>query len=269
VDTTNFPGYNCALFNPGEANTFNLDMTGTGKLNQIVLSAAELGFPKVDRRYDALDLFGEHPFDGTWWGKVNYTLSRSAGNTEGQLLSDIGQGDVATTQAFDFPEFSVGAGGRLPNDRRHQLKLFGYYQITKEWGVGGNFLAASGRPKNCIGNAPSTTGDLFTNGNVTNYSGYGSAYFFCDGVATPRGSLGNLPWDIRLDLNFSYRPDYLKGVGVKFDIFNVLNRQVAQTVLERYNNPLGATTIRNDYMTIDSYTAPRSMKLTLTYDHKF
>ena len=193
MDTANFAGYNCALFNPGIANTFNIDMNGDGTLEKIALSAADLGMPEINRKYIALDLFAEHPFDGKWWGKMTYTWSRNTGNMEGQLLSDIGQGDVATTQAWDFPEFAVNAQGRLPNDRKHQVKLFGYYQATPEWGFGGNLLLASGRPKNCIGNAPSTTGDFFTNGAITNYSHYNSAYFFCNGVASPRGSAGNLP----------------------------------------------------------------------------
>ena len=209
------------------------------------MSAADLGMPEINRKYIALDLFAEHPFDGKWWGKMTYTWSRNTGNMEGQLLSDIGQGDVATTQAWDFPEFAVNAQGRLPNDRKHQVKLFGYYQATPEWGFGGNLLLASGRPKNCIGNAPSTTGDFFTNGAITNYSHYNSAYFFCNGVASPRGSAGNLPADIRLDLNFTYKPDYLKGFGVKLDIFNVFDRQSPQAIEERYNTPGGATTVWN------------------------
>ena len=212
VDDSNF-GYNCALFNPGRANTFTLDIDGDGKLETINLSAADLGIPKVKRKYIALDLFVEYPFDGKYWGKVNYTWSKNTGNTEGQLLSDIGQGDVATTQAFDFPEFSVNGDGLLPNDRTHQLKAFGAYQVTPEFGIGGNLLVASGRPKNCIGNAPDQpalppadpNAPFVPGGPVTNYSGYGSAYFFCNGAASQRGSQGRLPPDIRFDFNASYR----------------------------------------------------------------
>ncbi len=269
VDTTNFSGYNCALFNPGIGNTFNIDMDGDGTLDKVVLSAADLGIPPVKRTYLAVDVFAEHPFDGKWWGKATYTWSRNSGNTEGQLLSDIGQADVSTTQAFDFPEFSVNADGLLPNNRTHQLKLFGYYQVDPEWGVGGNMLIASGRPKNCIGNAPSATGDFFgTPSVVTNYSQYGSAYFFCDGVASPRGSLGTLPPDVRLDMNVSYKPAALKGFGFKLDIFNLFNRQSIETIEERKYNR-NVTTVRALYSSVQSYSAPRSMKLTASYDYKF
>ncbi len=270
VDASHF-GYNCALFNPGQGNTFNIDIDGDGKLEHIVLSATDLGIPPVERKYVALDLWAEHPFDGKWWGKATYTWSRNSGNTEGQLLSDIGQGDVSTTQAYDFPEFSINSNGLLPNNRTHQLKLFGYAQVTPEWGVGGNLLAATGRPKNCIGNAPDpVTGDApyVAGGPVANYSGYGSAYFYCDGKPSPRGSAGTLPPDVRVDLNFQYKPEILKGFTFKMDIFNLFNQQVTEAIEERkYNRNL--STVLTTYQIVQSYTAPRSVKFTASYDYKF
>lgn len=254
--------FNCALFNPGIANTFTIDVDGDGKLDTINLSAADLGYPKVKRRYLALDLFAEYPFDGKFYGRLNYTLSKNDGNTEGQLKSDIGQGDVATTQAFDFPEFSVGGDGLLPNDRRHQLKAFGYFQATPEWGFGGDLLVASGRPKNCIGNAPTN------NPNVTSFSGYGSAYFFCNNVLTPRGSQGRLPPDIRLDVNVAYRPASIPGFMLKVDLFNAFNRQSIQTIEERYN-AVGSSNVRTTYNAVESYAEPRYVKLSASYDYKF
>jgi hypothetical protein len=269
IDTTNFEGYNCALFNPGISNTFTLDMNGDGKLETINLSAADLGIDKVKRTYLALDLGLEHQFDGKWWGKINYTLSQNKGNAEGQLLSDIGQGDVATTQAYDFPEFSVNAYGKLPNNRTHQLKAFGFYQATSEFGIGGNVVFASGRPKNCIGNAPVATPDsnpFVPGGPVTTYSGYGSAYFFCNGQPSPRGSKGELSPEFTSDLNFIYTPTFLSGLKLKADIFNVFNRQVAEVIEERYNTGTG---LRSTYGAVQSYSAPRSVKLTIAYDKKF
>ena len=269
--------YNCALFNPGRDNTFTIDLDGDGKLETINLSAAELGFPKVKRKYIALDFFAEYPFDGKWWGKVNYTWSRNTGNTEGQLLSDIGQADVATTQAFDFPEFSLNSDGKLPNDRTHQLKAFGYFQATPEFGIGGNFLYASGRPRNCIGNAPdqppasppaNPDAPFVPGGPVTDYSGYGSAYFYCNGAASPRGSLGNLPPDVRLDMNFNYRPAEFKGFKLQVDVFNAFNRQSIETIEER-RHPRGSSQIRPAYNSVQSYSAPRSVKLSASFDYKF
>ena len=266
IDTTNYEGYNCALFNPGIDNTFTLDMNGDGKLETINLTAADLGIPAVKRTYLALDLGLEHTFDGTWWAKIAYTWSKNSGNTEGQLLSDIGQGDVSTTQAFDFPEFSVNADGRLPNDRTHQLKAFGYYQVTESIGIGANTVFATGRPKNCIGNAPVATpssSPFVVGGPVTTYSGYGSAYFFCQGQPSPRGSQGELPATFITDINAVYSPASLPGVKFKVDVFNIFNRQVAETIEERYNSGTG---VRSTYNTVLSYGAPRYVKLGVSYD---
>ena len=265
VNSSNWEGYHCALFNPGVANSFMMDY-GDGKgLRRVDLSAKDLGFDKVKRIYQALDLFAEHPFDGKWYGKVNYTFARNYGNTEGQLLSDIGQADVSTTQAFDFPEFSKNAVGLLPNHRKHQLKMFGYYQADPQWGFGANVALASGRPRNCIGNAPDAVGSTNPNA-VTNYSGYGSAYFYCGGVATPRGSQGELQYTAKLDLNVAYQPASLKGLTLKLDVFNVLNRQSIEVIEERFNS---GTALRALYSTPLSYTAPRAARISAYYDYKF
>ena len=60
------------------------------------------------------------------------------------------------TQTWDHPELMDGAYGYLPNDRRHQIKAYGYMAVTPQIIVGANALLASGRPKNCIGNFAGT-----------------------------------------------------------------------------------------------------------------
>jgi outer membrane receptor protein involved in Fe transport len=82
----------------------------------------------------------------------------------------------------------------------------------------------------------------------------------------PRGTLGRLPWDTRLDLNLAYKPALLKGLMARIDVFNVLNKQTVQNVSEAYNS--GAR-ISTTYETPLSYTAPRSVRLSLSYDRKF
>jgi outer membrane receptor protein involved in Fe transport len=269
VDASHW-GYNCALFNPGRGNNFTIDLNGDGKYENINLSAADLGVLKPKRKYIALDFGLEHPFDGKWWLKVNYTWSQNKGNAEGQLLSDIGQGDVATTQAYDFPEFSINADGKLPNNRTHQVKVFGYYQVLEQWGAGANFVYSSGRPKNCIGNAPVDTPleTPFVPGSspVTDYAGYGSAYFFCDGKPSPRGSKGSLPPEMTLDLSLRFTPTALPGLKLQADMFNVFNRQVAEVIEERYNTGGG---LRTTYGAVQSYSNPRAVKFTVSYDKKF
>ena len=254
--------FNCALFNPGKDNTFLVDYAGTGtNLTTVRLSAAELGYPEIKRSYAALDLFLEHPLRNGWYGKINYTLSRNKGNTEGQTRSDSGQADVSTTAVFDYPELTLYSNGLLPNDRKHQLKAYGFYQFTDEFSVGGNLLVASGRPKNCIGNLPES---YYTAGNPA--TDYGSEFFFCNGEPSPRGTKGRMPWDTRLDMNVAYSPTIVKGLILKADVFNVFNRQAAQNQTESYNTGLGQNAL---YGNVVSYTAPRSVRLSVEYSYKF
>ncbi len=257
VDTSNWGGFNCAFFNPGEANEFLVDFAGTqSNYSRVSLSQSDLGFPKAQRIYKALDFYLEHPLSESWYGKINYTWSQSVGNTEGQTLSDIGQTDVAATQSWDFPELMQNAKGRLPNDRTHQVKAYGFYNLTKDWTLGGNFVYESGRPKNCLGNNPDN--DPFD---------YGSAYHFCEGSASKRGTKGQLPANVRVDTNVMHHPDFLPGLVFKFDIFNLFNRQSIQAVDEVYNNDDGS--VASTYGRVLAYSAPRAARITAEYSYKF
>jgi len=256
VDISNYGGFGCGNFNPGEANTFLVDFAGNGTYTSVDLTKEDLGFPDTKRTYAAFDFFAEHPYRNGWYGKVNYTWSRSKGNTEGQTLSDIAQTDVAATQVWDFPELMEGAYGYLPNDRAHQLKAYGFYEITPQWIVGGNGLIATGRPRNCLGN----------NDDADENFGYGSAYHMCNGISSPRGALGRLPTEVRLDANLIYRPALVKGLSLKWDVYNVFNRQVTQTVDEVYNS---GTTVASTYGRTISYTPPRTMRFSAEYNYKF
>lgn len=269
IDTSNYGGFNCASFNPGEDNDFMVDYAGTNSnLTRVHLTKADLGFDKPKRTYAALDVFAEHPYRNGWYGKINYTLSRSKGNTEGQTLSDTttGQADVAATQTWDYKELMMYANGRLPNDRKHQIKAYGFYDLTQEWTVGASALLASGRPRSCVGTNPFTQSPADANYN------YQSASHYCFGatgnqnVVSPRGTVGELPWDKNLDLNVAYKPAYVPGLSVKLDIFNVFNTQTTQKVVERYNTNQARYAL---YESVLSYTAPRSMKFTAEFNKKF
>lgn len=261
VSATDIP---CFIFNPGEDATVWLNGSdGSGRY--VHLSKEELGFPKVKRTYAALDVFAEHPFRNGWYGKINYTWSRSYGNMEGQTRSDTGQTDVGTSAGWDFPEFTPDSMGLLPNDRRHQLKAFGYYEFTNEWSVGANLLIQSGRPKTCLGTNPvADAGE----DNPFGGPGYGAEYYFCGGKPTPRGSLGRMPYEKRLDMNVAYKPSILKGVEFKVDVFNVTNSQTATARQETYDDGTGTGTLANydEYRTLQ---AARTVKLSVEYNHKF
>jgi len=268
IDASNWH-FGCATFNPGEANTFLVDYAGNGTYTRVNLSKEELGFDKPKRTYAALDVSLEHPYRNGWYAKVNYTLGRNKGNTEGQTLSDTAtaQGDVAATQTWDYPELMVGTYGLLPNDRKHQLKAFGFYDLTPEVTVGGNLLLASGRPRSCSGTNPNTFGKP----ELLSYN-YQSASRYCFGATgatntlVPRGSLGRLPWEKTIDLNAVYKPKFAPGLSLRVDVYNVLNDQSVQKVNERYNTNAARYAL---YEMGTYFTAPRAAKFTAEYNYKF
>jgi hypothetical protein len=263
IDTSNYAGFGCATFNPGEDNNFLVDYAGNKNYTQVHLSKADLGFDKPTRTYAALDFSFEHPYRNGWWARLTYTLSRNKGNTEGQTLSDTAtaQADVAGTQTWDYPEQMIGADGLLPNDRTHQIKAFGFYDITPELAVGGNLLLASGRPRSCFGTDPLHRG-----------GDYSSAAHYCFGdiaennVLSPRASLGRMAWEKTVDLNLTYKPRFLQGLSLRADVFNVFNSQTASKVDETYNSD--SARVATYEMPI-YFTAPRSIKFSAEYNYRF
>jgi len=283
IPVGNASALGCQIFNPGRGMTVYVNgndengniVPGSGKWAHF--SAEQMGYPKADRKYAALDLFLEHPMRDGWYGRINYTLSRSKGNMEGQTRSDSGQTDVGTSAGWDFPEFMVGSNGLLPNDRLHALKAFGFYQLTPEFTVGANLLVQSGRPRMCYGNNNDVdagepgAGEAWLPG-YQYYAyggpGYSSEYYFCNGKVTERGSQGRMPWEKRLDLNLTYTPNLIKGLALKMDVFNALNSQSALAEYSEYSAG-DQNIIASDYRQVRYYQTPRSMRFTVEYNHKF
>lgn len=270
IDDTCTPalGGRCFLFNPGVANTF-MEENDDGSFSEVTYSNAQLGFPKLKRKYAALDLFVEHPFADKWYGKIGYTFAHNYGNTEGQLASDLdtgtgGQSDVSTTQDWDLSYLMVGANGSLPNDRKHQIRAYGYYQATKEWRVGSTVQIASGRPLSCTSFWPNASDPGLYNGSYYHYCGLpitGSTGY----VFTPRGTSGRTPWTYKADINVAYTPGWADNkLTLQMDIFNLFNRQSALYYNMRYAT--NRSTVNQLYKRVLNYSDPRTVRFTARYD---
>ena len=246
--------FSCSTINVGSGNKLSFDVDGSGKLVEFDLTADDIGLPKPKRKYMAVNLYLEHPFKDRWYGRLSYTWSKSKGNTEGQTKSDTGQSDVAVTSTWDFHEIMENSYGYLPSDRRHEIKGFGYWQPFEQVGFGATAVAQSGRPKNCLGLYGGTGEDI--------YGGY-NQFFYCDGVPTPRGSEGRLPWTYSLDLSAVYKPSFAEGLSVRADVFNVLNTQKITSIDEQHEDSSG---LLPTYARALSYSEPRSVRLTVSYD---
>ncbi|KGI76607.1 TonB-dependent receptor [Oleiagrimonas soli] len=249
----------CRLFNPGGSNRFKvLTADGSSSISVNMTNADWGTFPKPKRKYYALDLYLEHPFDGTWTGRVDYVFSRSYGNAEGQVRSDLGQTDISKTEDWDYVQIMSGAGGDLANDRRHQIKAYGAWQVTPEWLVSGTLRIQSGGPKSCLGFYGPDQSDVGL--------GYGSDYHWCRGKVFSPGS-ERLPWTKTLNLGVTYRPAFADHkLAFKMNIYNVTNEQ-ATLQTDPNLHPRYSLAISNTYDSGLYFQAPRSIQLSASYDY--
>jgi hypothetical protein len=244
------------LVNPGETNNL-LMKSPDGSLVPVKFTKADQGFiegPK--RRYYSIDLSLEHAWDSKWFAKIDYVFSRTWGNTEGPVSTYSAQGGSyeSITTAWDFPERMEHSNGVQPNDRKHQLKVFGAYALTPEWTLGGNLYIASGTPRMCRGRY-----------GVDQVALHGSStYYWCGGKPVPPGSLGRLPWNHQLNLSVDYRPDWADHkLDFNLGIFNVFNNQVALYYGDSFRS---TSNPRVDYGRILDSTAPRYVRFSVAYD---
>jgi hypothetical protein len=242
------------LTNPGTDLVYFDDFNGDGVNERIELSAAELGYPEATRDFTSVELEADRSWDGKWSLNASYTYSKSEGNTEGLVKSDNGQDDAGITTDFDFPSLQDGAFGRLPNDRKHQLKLRGNYQLTDDIVLGTTARYASGRPINRFGvGHPNSPPD------------YGATYYSLNAATgnytfNPRGSAGETDSTVTIDLSAIYSME-LAGADVQFsvNIFNLLDSDKGVEVEERLER--GAAGVPdNRYGLITSYQAPRRIR---------
>jgi outer membrane receptor protein involved in Fe transport len=209
--------------NPGTDFTGWYDLDGDGVLDPISLTADQLGYPDAERKYFALELTAQRRFADNWmlWG--SYTWSHSYGNYEGLLNSDIGQDNPYQTQSFDVPAFLEHGNGNLPNDRRHNLKLYGAYDFGFGLQLSGNAWYRSGRPISAFGWHPT---DPWARA-------YGPFAFYNNGVACPRGCGGRTDSAWAIDLGVRYDWTWFgAGWHARVDAMNLTNNDALEVVVE-------------------------------------
>ena len=243
------------LFNPGRANTFLVPNTNGG-FYSVKMTNDDFGFPHSKRNYYGLELFLDHQWDGKYQVRFDYLYSKSYGNSEGQVRSDIRQDTVSATVDWDYAEVMQYANGELANSRKHQFKVYGSYQIASEWLASGNILIASGTPKSCLG----FYGPDQTNPNL----GYGSFYHWCDGEPSQPGKAGHNPWTYIITGSLEYRPEWAeKKLAFNVTVFNLLNQRKATQTFPQY----GSTDSVNPRYNVPIYqTQPRYARFGISYD---
>jgi hypothetical protein len=246
------------LGNPGSGMNFKFDVNGDGRMEDVTLSAADIGLAAAVRKYYAVEFNAERNWDQKWRAQFSYVWSHSYGNTEGLVKSDNGQADPGLTSSFDSVGLMEGAYGNLPNDRRHQFKAFGAYAVTKEVTVGLNLRYSSGRPKNIFSFHPT---EVIA-------QGYGAESFYTpDGKLAPRGSRGTTPWVFYNDFSVSYRPKWGRD-KLTFNAFvtNVANFHTVTEIVEQATVASGQT-ITGAYGMPAALQSPRAVRMSVSYDY--
>ena len=253
------------LANPGEDVTTDYDCEprnpdgtcgGDGVVETYSFTADELGFPKPERQYHGVTLSLEREWDGEFYVKGQYTWSHSYGNYEGMVRSDNGQDDAGITTLYDFAGLLEGANGNLPNDRRHSVKVWGTWEVMENLQWSGALAYSSGRPKNAFGLHPTDPFAVL----------YGAESFFNQGEFTPRGTLGTLPSQTRVDTGLKYTWETDNGVTTVFrlDVFNLLDSDTATEINELADEESGV--VNPAFGNPTRFQTPRSVRVGFTVD---
>ena len=284
IPLTNANGDGCAevfngthqyvLINPGFAVTVPLTdrINGEANIRTLTFTPEQLGFPRATRSYKALTIKFDREFDGVWSLSGSYTLSKAEGNYEGAVRSDNGQDDAGGTTDFDLPGLSVGSFGPSPNDRRHNFKLFGSYQLFDWLNLGGNFTLISPRKFGCLGLVPASVDPIANafygaNGTFCNLDTSGNVITTGTTTASqlqsvPRGSAFKSDWltNINLDVALKVPSDLFEGT-FRISVFNVLNSQAELDFEER--GTLNSGQPRSTYRQPLGFQQPRSVRFQL------
>ena len=281
-----------ALINPGRDVVVQLSdpLPGETTLRTVTLSAAALGYPQANRDYKAVTVTVDREFDGVWSLAGSYTYSKLRGNIEGGIRTDNSQTDAGLTTAFDLPALVNGSSGFLPNDRRHNFKVYGSYKIAEWLTFGANAQVTSPRRFGCLGRAPiSADATALARGGLAGRF-YAAGSFYCNigadgnivtnpvgfavvnpafGAAgsstlqpTPRGSQFKSDWlsFVNLDATIKIPTSAFDGT-LRVSVFNVFNQSNATEYNEVGTSGAGAPNATYGLPSV--YQAPRSVRFQL------
>jgi hypothetical protein len=290
------------LVNPGDGARVFMDLEGDSRSiggvanpaynpQWLDLTTADMALDKAKRMYYAVEFNFERPFDGTWGVLGSYTWSRSIGNYEGAVKSDIGQTDTSITQDFDHAANNRYGYGYLPNDHRHTFKVLGTWSPINRLTIGTNLVAQSGRPYGCIGyvnpatdpyapqsgtpsawSCPQTgpaTGTFATGSILTQLNAVGGSTAIHTSVPVTRGTSGRTEWAYQADLNFGYKvfeSDSHGEASVLLDVFNVFDGDAVTRVVEQGEVRTATHGISAPFYGMPrTYQGPRSVRIGFRY----
>ena len=174
-------------------------------------------FPRPVRIYSALEITADKRFSNNWQLAGSYVMSRLKGNYEGLFSNDNCQLDPNITSKYDIPSLLINSYGLLPNDRTHNLKLYGGYHWDFGLDLSARFQLMSGNPISALG--------------------ADDAYGTNEGFSHRRGTAGRTPtiWFIDVGIQYNSKLGF-STLGFRADIFNLTNEQRTTRVDQTFNN---------------------------------
>jgi hypothetical protein len=241
--------FNYVYTNPGSDFSGWYDLDGDGELDPIDFTAEELGYPDAKREYLALEFSASRRYSDGWALGASYTWSHLYGNYEGFSNSDAGAATPYLTPTFDVAANMEHSDGDLPNDRRHNIKVFGSYALDVGLQLSANAWFQSGRPINACGLHPTDPWARV----------WGSYAFFNQGRACPRGCAGVTENAWALDLGVRYDWRWLGAEWfVRADSRNVFNNGSVVTLEEEAQQYNGSP--NPNYLQPRYYQEPRTVR---------
>jgi hypothetical protein len=232
--------------------------------------------------YNAFEVTLNRRLAGNWSAIASYRFSQLEGNFEGFFRSDNGQSDPAITSLFDFPtndptytqyrDIHGGQGdiryqgdslgtGVLPNDRPHQVKLYGNY-IWNAFNFGLGFNAISGTSLTALAGNPA-----YANAGEIPLTVRG------DGIQTVDGFKTRTPVEMAVDFHTDYNFQFgTRRVTLLADIFNLFNRRAAlnydnwSEITFGSANPNFGQPVLGGGSSTSAYQAPLSVRFGARFD---
>jgi hypothetical protein len=211
------------------------------------------GFPELTRKYKALEITSEIRWIDNWAVLGSYRYAHLTGNYEGLFHRESGQSAPNTTITADFANSPLLGfayeEGPLPNDIRHTVKLFSWYQWN-DLNTGIGFKVQSGRPISAF-----------------------RALLFNDhsSLPDPRGSAGRTDWVSSFDLHADYTIHLRSAdqrVTFGLDVLNVFNSQATlavKEVFERLDIRQGGFLPSVDFLKPAQFQEPRTVRFLVRY----
>ena len=258
--------------------------SGVSSVNYVITNPRD-GYPETRdgvgafedpiHRYWALELTADKRFSDGWALLASYRFSRLRGTYEGFYRSDTAQSFSAQSSLYDYPtddpsytevgvpqygfegdvryQGSLGEGP-LPNDRPHQLKLYGSYAFGSGVNLGVGLSAGSGRPLTAMAANPVSgrRGDIPTTPRG-------------DGFETVDGFQTRTPFEWSLDLHIDVPLALMGGrVVLSADVFNLFDTQQVRDYDQ--DTQLGYRLPNSDYGYVTRYQEPRQVRLGVRFE---